>query len=65
MPMSGICVDLEKQIVLRTKRLLRVRNVRGAAHDPEQGSIPAAAARPASPPGGLIRRGERLQQRPA
>jgi hypothetical protein len=28
MTMSCICVDLEKQIVLRTKRLIRVRNVR-------------------------------------
>src|SRR6266851_8831424 len=26
--MSCICVDFEKQIVLRTKRLMRVRNVR-------------------------------------
>src|SRR5882724_5168790 len=28
MTMSCICVDFEKQIVLRTKRLMRVRNVR-------------------------------------
>src|SRR5215831_2344600 len=40
------------EIVLRTKRLLRVRNVRGAAHDPEQGSAPAASARLTSPTGG-------------
>ena len=28
MTMSCICIDFEKQIVLRTRRLIRVRNVR-------------------------------------
>src|SRR6266700_5931443 len=49
--MACISVNVAKQIVLRPPRLLHVRHIRCTARDPEQGSPPAAAARPTSPAG--------------